>query len=287
MSPFTRRWMINVALALLVAPALALGAGESQTPGAPPLREVEQPAATPRSPAPAVMVRGHVFVGGYFYDTAFGPYPWWPEGYYRSWYVPVFDVRAVLRLKATPDDAAVYVDGFYAGLVGDFDGAFQGLPLPPGGHRLRIYRPGYRAQHQNIYLGAGSTFTLRAALEPIGPGEQSEFPPAPDHVPPPPPGSFRVPAVRWPSSTAAASLDVRAVQTPAGWLDVRVSPSGAAITIDGERWLTSDPERVVVDLAEGTHRVLIVAPGFVPAHVEVEIVDDDYQFVTVNLVPAT
>jgi len=287
MSPFTGRSMINVAIALLVAPTLGLGGIESQTPRTPPLREMEQPPATPRSPAPAVMVRGNVFVGGYFYDTAFGPYPWWPEGYYRYWYVPVFDLHAVLRLKATPDDAAVYVDGFYAGLVDDFDGAHQGLPLPPGGHRLRIYRPGYRAQHQNIYLGAGSTFTLRAALEPIGPGEPSEFPPAVDRVPSPPPGSFRVPVVRWPNSTAAASLNARAVQAPAGWLDVRVRPSGAAVTIDGERWLTSDPEHVVVDLAEGTHRVIIVAPGFVSADFEVEIVDDDHQSIVVSLVPAT
>ena len=205
----------------------------------------------------------------------------------RYWYVPVFDVRAVLRLKATPDDAAVYVDGFYAGLVDDFDGVFQGLPLPPGGHRLRIYRPGYRSQSPNIYLGVGSTFTLRAALEPIGPGEQSEFPPAADRVPSPPPGSFRVPVVRWPSSTTAASLGGRAVRAPMGWLDVRVLPSGAAVTIDGERWLTSDPEHVVVDLPEGTHRVTIVAPGFVSADFDVEIVDDDYQLITVNLVPAT
>ena len=84
MSRLTRRWMISVVTALLAAPALGMGGAESQTPAAP------------------VMVRGSVFVGGYFYDTAFGPYPWWPEGYYRYWYVPVFDVHAVLRLKATP-----------------------------------------------------------------------------------------------------------------------------------------------------------------------------------------
>ena len=147
--------------------------------------------------------------------------------------MPVFDVRAVLRLKATPDDAAVYVDGFYAGLVDDFDGVFQGLAPPPGGHRLRMLPARLQSHRPNIYLGVGSTFILRAALEPIGPGEQSEFPPAADRVPPPPPGSFRVPVVRWPSSTTAASLDGRAVQAPAGWLDVRVRPSGAAVTIDG------------------------------------------------------
>jgi hypothetical protein len=31
---------------------------------------------------------------------------------------------------ATPKEAAVYVDGFYAGVVDDFDGVFQSLPLP-------------------------------------------------------------------------------------------------------------------------------------------------------------
>jgi hypothetical protein len=93
--------------------------------------------------------------------------------------------------------------------------------------------------------------------------------------------------LRWPNSTAAASLDGRAVQTPVGWLDVRVRPSGAAVTIDGERWLTSDPEHVVVDLPEGTHRVIIVAPGFLSADFDVEIVDDDYQSISVSLVPAT
>ena len=43
MSLFTRRWMINVALALLVAPPPSRWApANRQTPGAPPLREVEQ-----------------------------------------------------------------------------------------------------------------------------------------------------------------------------------------------------------------------------------------------------
>ena len=31
----------------------------------------------PTPPAPAVAARAHVFVGGYFYDPFFGPYPWW------------------------------------------------------------------------------------------------------------------------------------------------------------------------------------------------------------------
>jgi hypothetical protein len=30
----------------------------------------------------AVIVSGHVFIGGYFYDPFFGPYPWWTRSLY-------------------------------------------------------------------------------------------------------------------------------------------------------------------------------------------------------------
>ncbi len=65
--------------------------------------------------------RTHViFVGGYFYDPTFEPYPWWPRTLYpHRW--GRFDGRALLRVMASPRDAAVYVDGFYAGIVDDFD----------------------------------------------------------------------------------------------------------------------------------------------------------------------
>ena len=42
----------------------------------------------PTPPAPAVAVRGHVFVGGYFYDPFFGPYPWWHRTAYPYWLLP-------------------------------------------------------------------------------------------------------------------------------------------------------------------------------------------------------
>lgn len=80
----------------------------------------------PPHPPGHFAVRGHVvFVGGYFYDPHFGPYPWWGPGVYPYWYVPVHGVRASVRVIATPKEAAVYVDGFYAGIVDDFDGSFS------------------------------------------------------------------------------------------------------------------------------------------------------------------
>jgi len=48
-----------------------------------------------------------------------------------------------VRLDVTPRDAAVYVDGYYAGIVDDFDGAMQRIALEPGPHRFEIEAPGH------------------------------------------------------------------------------------------------------------------------------------------------
>src|ERR1700736_7068656 len=36
-------------------------------------------------------LHGPVFIGGYFYDPFFGPYPWWGPGAYPYPYFPVYD----------------------------------------------------------------------------------------------------------------------------------------------------------------------------------------------------
>jgi hypothetical protein len=67
----------------------------------------------------------------------------------------VFDYRAEVRIQATPRRRAVYVDGFYAGVVDDFDGTFQRLPLTPGGHRIELFMEGFRTVRKNLYLQPG------------------------------------------------------------------------------------------------------------------------------------
>ncbi len=56
----------------------------------------------------------------------------------------------------------MFVDGYYAGIVDDFDGHFQKLDLIPGPHHVEVRRPGYdplvfdivtQAHHKETYRG--------------------------------------------------------------------------------------------------------------------------------------
>jgi PEGA domain-containing protein len=209
-----------------------------------------------------------VFVGGYFYDPFFGPYPWWPPAAYGYPYFPVYDDRAQVRLLVTPKEAAVYVDGYYAGIVDDFDGVFQRLPLSPGPHDITVVLDGYRIVHQKLFLTRNKTYKLRYAMQPLAAGEQSEPPPVAPPVPPPPPGSAMLPrtprpgqpAPELPSPAGAASA------FPAsgfGTLALRVQPVDAEILIDGERWTPASlGERLLVQVPEGRHHIEIQKPGY-------------------------
>src|SRR5439155_20300398 len=57
---------------------------------------------------------------------------------------------ASLRIEATPKQAEVYVDGYYAGIVDDFDGTFQRLHAQPGQHEITLYLDGYRTVRQRV-----------------------------------------------------------------------------------------------------------------------------------------
>lgn len=245
-----------------------------------------------RSPPPperTVVVRGQVFIGGYFYDPFFGPYPWWPRTAYPHWYFPVYDRRADLRISMTPEEAAVYVDGFYAGVVDDFDGVFEGLPLPPGGHNIVLYLEGYRTSRHNIYLRPAATFKLRGTLEKLPAGEISEPPPVAPPVPPPPAGSYRTPRTSPPVSGPAQPAVQGAAPLQAvgfGTLDVRVQPATAEVTIDGQRWVSSDEGHFVVQVPAGMHRIEVTKRGYQRFSTEIEVRDSETMPLNVSLMTA-
>jgi len=274
----------------LASPAATLaapgqGRGEGGTHTAQPREPARRPQArrpTPAPHAPSVVLRGHVFIGGYFYDPMFGPYPWWPRTAYPYWYYPVYDNRAELRIIATPKEAAVYVDGFYAGIVDDFDGVFQPLWLTPGGHQIALYFEGFRTVHHNVYLRPGSTLKLHERLQPLPRGVRSEMPRTAPALPPPPDGTYLPPRTMPPIAVPAPGAPSGHAEG-FGTLEIRVQPPTASVTIDGERWLSSNEGQYVLQLAPGAHQVEASLEGYRRFSMEVEVVESQSTPINVSL----
>ena len=274
------RFLRSASCALLALTVLAAlpGIADAQK------RAVPRP---PSPPKPAVVVHGHVFIGGYFYDPMWGPYPWWPRTVYPHWYHPVYDQRAEVRLQIKPKEAeraAVYVDGFYAGVVDDFNNVFQSLPLTPGGHLIVLYLDGYQTLRRNIYLGPGSMFELREWMERLAPGETSERPEVVPPVPPPPAGTYRTPVT--PPTLPPPSAPAHAAHAVGfGTFELHVQPADAEVTIDGRPWATSEEGHFVVQVPAGPHRLEVSKPGFWQFTAKFEVREGQTAALNVSLMP--
>ncbi len=73
-----------------------------------------------------------------------------------------------IQVKPDQDEAQVYVDGAHAGVVDDFDGAFQRLHLPTGRHEIEVRLAGYRTFRQQVFVSPHRTQKLRHRMEPVG-----------------------------------------------------------------------------------------------------------------------
>lgn len=121
--------------------------------------------------------------GGYYGGTYGGFYPWgWGGlglggyyGYYDPWgwgspYPPAvyYDRGGGLKLKVTPREAEVYVDGYFAGSVDDYDGMFQTLRINPGPHRIEVSLDGYEPLSFDVRIEPGRTITFKADMRTRG-----------------------------------------------------------------------------------------------------------------------
>jgi len=108
---------------------------------------------------------GGAAIGGYYggYFGAYDPwYGWFPT--YAPSYTQVSGYDGALRLKVKPSDASVYVDGYYVGVVDDFDGIFQRLHIEAGPHRIEIRAPQYETLTFDVQITPHETTTYRGAL---------------------------------------------------------------------------------------------------------------------------
>jgi len=206
---------------------------------------------------------GYPWGAPYYPYGPYGPYPW---PYYYGW----DPNSASARMQVTPREAKVFVDGYSAGVVDDFDGTFQRLRARSGGHEVTVYLDGYRTVSQHVYFRPDSTQNIRFTMEKTAPGEVSEPPPAPQ----PPPSRGREggdpdrPQVERPSRGEPQGPPIeQAPPTRYGTLSIAVQPVDAEIYLDGERWTGPSPgpgaiQRLTIRVTEGRHRVEIRKGGF-------------------------
>jgi PEGA domain len=239
-----------------------------------------------------------------FYAQYPYPYPYpYPARYYSGGW-------ASARLEVKPRDAQVYLDGYFVGVVDQFDGVFQRLDLPTGEHEIVAYQKGHRTYRQRTLFRPGESYTFKAILEPLPAGTPDE--PVPQASAPDPnrdPRDPRDPYARAPYGRDSGDDPNRQPPPPQpgdrgrtmpdrpgdrrgpesnsfGTLNLRVQPGDATVVIDGERW--DSPEggtRLSVQLAAGPHRIEVRKDGFKPYMSTIQIRPGEAQALNISLPP--
>lgn len=220
----------------------------------------------------------------YSYPYRYGFYPPYPSYAPFAPYYPAYGygygidaMTAAVRIDVKQRDAEVYVDGYLAGNVDQFDGTFQRLRLRPGEHDLVLYRDGMKTLQQHLYVGPGSDQKLQLQMAPLAPGETN----GPRPTPPPPAErdkerdkerdteQDRQPRESWPRTqapTRAPAIEVQPAEPSTssfGSLAVVVRPADADVLVDGVVWkLQTGDSRLSIRLPDGRHKVEVRKAGF-------------------------
>jgi len=264
--------------------------------------------------------RTRVMIGGYygwpFHGSFYGPYysPFWlgaysPWGWYDGWGYPQRWVdreagprTVAVRTDVSPEETQIYLDGYFVGTAGDFDGPFSRLRMTPGRHEIVLYLKGFKTERQTLQIRPNADQRISQKMVPLAAGEPGEPPPAPPPppapapiadqpqavappeppVPPAPPGAPQppVPPRRpappdqpWPPRPPVPPVaPVPPEAHGFGAIAIRVQPAGAEVLIDGDLW--QGPEGaapLIVQVAEGRHRVEVRRDGYVTFSTEIVV----------------
>jgi hypothetical protein len=220
-----------------------------------------------------------------------------------------------VRVEATPKNAEVYVDGYYAGIVDDFDGVFQRLHVRPGPHEITLYLDGYRSVTQRVYVTPDTTLKIKYRMEKLAAGEVAEArpippnPPVPDQSTPPvrtrapygrtppqgyPPAGYPpagYPPAGYPPAGAPGypppppdGQPPQAAQAGPGTISVRVQPADADVYIDGQQSsVPAGGDSISVDVSEGRHSIQVRKQGYIGYLTDVQVRRGETTTLTVTL----
>ena len=212
--------------------------------------------AHPRYPFSPVNARGRFHYHPYF-GFYFGPYygPYYPG----PGYAYVRFNEGALRLRVKPVETEVYVNGYYAGVVDDFDGVFQRLYLPRGEHTITMRLSGYGQHAVAVRVRRGETIDIVYDMRHLAPGMPDPPPPAPRPLP-----------REWTEPPASGEEPVSSY----GVLALRAAPSDAQVIVDGEAWApVAGQSEFVIHLAAGWHQIEVRREGYHPFSMRVELIE--------------
>ena len=221
---------------------------------------------------PAASNGGRAEAGAWRDSQWYPPYPPYPMRYDAA--------TVAVRVDVEPTEAEVYVNGYLAGQVDDFDGVFQRLRLRPGEHEITIHLDGYRSIVEKRYFNPHSTLTIRRRMQPLGPGETQEPPPTP--VAPPTGAGAAQPQAERPGYPEPPPRRER--PAPLGTLSLRVDPADAEIVVDGKPQPRAPADApVAFRLAPGRYKIEVRREGYTPYVEDVLIRPEAMLSLTVTL----
>jgi hypothetical protein len=226
---------------------------------------------------------GYYGYSPYYYSGYYGysPYYYGSGGYYGAGRSGYGYRTGSLRLLVQPNQARVYVDGYYAGIVDDFDGLFQRLNISPGRHEIMFKLEGFRTYRVRVYVPLDQTLKIHYRMVP---GSGAEIDDATAGVPGDDPRYDSRDDGRYderydsrddgrndarPSRDRAEGYD-RPDNAEMGTLRVDVRPADASVYVDGDFRGTGRQLRTL-SLPAGRHRIEIVRPGFRTVERDVEV----------------
>ena len=233
--------------------------------------------------------------GGWYYPGWYGSY-WWPYGSYGwyggywgspyggwggwgggSVYHYVQRESGAVRVLVDPSEARVYVDGYYAGIVDDYDGLFQRLNIAPGRHEITLKLEGYQTHRMKVYVSPNSTLKVHFTMQ-KGTGETVEdlVGSAPEAR-----GERDRGDERW-RERERQDRDDLAVSGSTGRLKLAVHPPDASVYVDGA-FRGTGREAASLQLPSGRHRIEVVRPGYHTVERDVEVTPGETTDLSVDL----
>lgn len=228
---------------------------------------------------------------GLYFDTYWGgPAYYSGGGYYGHSHGGTGSVRVLVDQSK----AKVYVDGYYAGIVDDFDGIFQRLNVAPGHCQITVKLEGFKTHTFETYVAAGSTVKLHWDME-EGVGDDGTGDPTLSvqarrsgggerygrEVEDQPYDDEDAPSDenRWPRDEDRSD---RVATQQTGSIRLSIRPDDASVYVDGEFRGNARELRSLL-MPAGSHRIEIVRPGYRTLERDVAVEAGQSLDLTVNL----